>query len=62
MILRTGKGRADMKRHKWSEIKDRIKPETRDRIETEARILSDDLLLSQLLKNKGVDDSQSDER
>ena len=51
-----------MNRHKWSEIKDRIKSETRDRIETEARILSDYLRLVQLLKNKGIDDSQSHER
>ncbi len=43
-----------MKRHKWSEIKSRVKPETRARIEAEARRLSDDLHLSQLRKARGL--------
>jgi DNA-binding transcriptional regulator YiaG len=43
-----------LKRHKWSEIKDRTKPETRARIEGEARRLSDDLHLSQLRKARGL--------
>ena len=43
-----------MKRYKWSEIKDRTKPETRARIEGEARRLSDDLHLSQLRKARGL--------
>jgi DNA-binding transcriptional regulator YiaG len=46
--------RIDMKSQKWSEIKERIKPETRARIETEARRLSDDLHLSQLRKARGL--------
>jgi predicted XRE-type DNA-binding protein len=37
-----------MKRHKWSDIKARTKPETRTRMEAEAQRLSDDLHLSQL--------------
>ena len=32
-----------MKRHTWADIKARIKPEVRTRIETEARRLSDGL-------------------
>ena len=43
-----------MKRHKWSDIKARIKPVTRARIETEGRRLSDDLHLSQLRKARGL--------
>src|ERR1700691_1138822 len=43
-----------MNRHKWSEIKDRIKTETRARIETGARSLSEDLHLSQLRKARGL--------
>lgn len=43
-----------MNRHKWSEIKNRLKPETRVRIETEARTLSEDLHLSQLRKARGL--------
>jgi DNA-binding transcriptional regulator YiaG len=43
-----------MKRHKWSEIKRRTKPEIRTRIEAEARKLSGDLHLSQLRKAKGL--------
>jgi DNA-binding XRE family transcriptional regulator len=43
-----------MNRHKWSEIKDRIKPQTRARIETAARSLSEDLHLSQLRKARGL--------
>ena len=43
-----------MKRHKWSDIKSRIKPATRARIEAEGRQLSDDLHLSQLRKARGL--------
>ena len=43
-----------MKRHKWSHIKARSKPETRARIEAEAQRLSDDLHLSQLRKARGL--------
>ncbi len=43
-----------MKRHKWSDIKARAKPETRARIEAEAQRLSDDLHLSQLRKARGL--------
>ena len=43
-----------MKRHKWSDIKARAKPETRFRIEAEAQRLSDDLHLSQLRKARGL--------
>ena len=43
-----------MKRHKWSDIKARMKPETRARMEAEARQLSDDLHLSQLRKARGL--------
>ena len=43
-----------MKRQKWSDIKARIKPATRARIETEGRRLSDDLHLSQLRKARGL--------
>jgi len=43
-----------MKRYKWSDIKARTKPETRARIEAEARRLSDDLHLSQLRKARGL--------
>jgi DNA-binding transcriptional regulator YiaG len=43
-----------MKRHKWSDIKARTKPETRTRIEAEARRLSEDLHLSQLRKARGL--------
>jgi DNA-binding transcriptional regulator YiaG len=43
-----------MKRHKWSDIKARMKPETRDRMEAEARQLSEDLHLSQLRKARGL--------
>ena len=43
-----------MKRHKWSEMKGRMKPEMRARIEAEARGLSDDLHLSQLRKARGL--------
>jgi len=43
-----------MKRHKWSDIKARIKPATRARIEAEGRRLSDDLHLSQLRKARGL--------
>jgi hypothetical protein len=44
-----------MKRQKWSEIKDRLKPKTRAWIEAEARRLSDDLHLSRLRKAPGID-------
>lgn len=43
-----------MKRHKWSEIKARTRPETRARIKAEARRLSEDLHLSQLRKARGL--------
>jgi DNA-binding transcriptional regulator YiaG len=43
-----------MNRHKWSDIKARTKPQTRSRIEAEARRLSDDLHLSQLRKARGL--------
>jgi DNA-binding XRE family transcriptional regulator len=43
-----------MKRQKWSDIKARIKPATRARIEAEGRRLSDDLHLSQLRKARGL--------
>ena len=43
-----------MKRHKWSDIKARTKPETRSRMEAEARRLSEDLHLSQLRKARGL--------
>jgi DNA-binding transcriptional regulator YiaG len=43
-----------MKRHKWSDIKARTRPETRSRIDAEARRLSDDLHLSQLRKARGL--------
>jgi DNA-binding transcriptional regulator YiaG len=43
-----------MKRHKWSEIKARLKPETRERIERSARGLSEELHLAQLRKAKGL--------
>jgi len=49
-----GTGRADMKRHKWTDIKARTKPETRRRMETEAHRLSEDLHLSQLRKARGL--------
>ena len=43
-----------MTRHKWSDIKARVKPDTRARIEAEARRLADDLHLSQLRKARGL--------
>ena len=43
-----------MKRHKWTDIKGRTKPETRRRIEAEAQRLSEDLHLSQLRKARGL--------
>jgi DNA-binding transcriptional regulator YiaG len=43
-----------MKRHKWSDIKVRTKPETRARIGAEAQRLSEDLHLSQLRKARGL--------
>ena len=43
-----------MKRQKWSDIKARIKPATRARIEAEGRRLSNDLHLSQLRKARGL--------
>ncbi len=53
-LRETGAGRTDMKRHKWSDIKARSKPETRARIEAAAQRLSDDLHLSQLRKARGL--------
>ena len=43
-----------MKRHKWADIKSRVKPEARVRIEAEARRLSEELHLSQLRKARGL--------
>jgi len=43
-----------MKRHKWTDIKARTKPETRRRIEAEAQRRSEDLHLSQLRKARGL--------
>lgn len=43
-----------MKRQKWTDIKTRVTPETRSRIESEARRLSDELHLSQLRKARGL--------
>lgn len=43
-----------MKRHTWADTKARVKPETRSRIESEARRLSGELHLSQLRKAKGL--------
>ena len=43
-----------MKRHKWSDIKARMKPETRARMEAAARRLSAELHLSQLRKARGL--------
>ena len=43
-----------MKRHKWTDIKARLKPETRERIEAGARGLSEELHLAQLRKAKGL--------
>ena len=43
-----------MKRHKWTDIKARTKPETRRRIEAQAQRLSEDLHLSQLRKARGL--------
>ena len=43
-----------MKRHTWADIKASVKPETRARIESESRRLSEELHLSQLRKAKGL--------
>lgn len=43
-----------MKWHKWADIKARVKPETRARIEAEAHHLSEELHLSQLRKARGL--------
>lgn len=43
-----------MKRHTWADIKARVKPATRARIESESRRLSEELHLSQLRKAKGL--------
>lgn len=43
-----------MKRQAWAELKMRIKPETRTRVETEATRLSDELHLAQLRKARGL--------
>jgi len=43
-----------MKRHKWTDIKARTKPETRRRIEAASQRLSEDLHLSQLRKARGL--------
>jgi DNA-binding transcriptional regulator YiaG len=43
-----------VKRYAWADIKARVKPATRARIESEARRLSEHLHLSQLRKAKGL--------
>ncbi len=43
-----------MKRHKWADIKARMRPDARQRMESEARKLSDELHLSQLRKARGL--------
>ena len=43
-----------MKRHKWTDIKARLKPGTRAEIEAGALRLSEELHLSQLRKAKGL--------
>jgi DNA-binding transcriptional regulator YiaG len=43
-----------MKSRQWTDIKARVKPKKRTRIETEARGLSDELHLSQLRKARGL--------
>lgn len=43
-----------MKRHKWADIKARVRPSARDLIEAEARELSDELHLSQLRRARGL--------
>ena len=43
-----------MKRHKWSDIKARLKPETKRSIELGSRELADQLHLAQLRKAKGL--------
>jgi DNA-binding transcriptional regulator YiaG len=43
-----------MKRHKWAEIKARMKPEVRAAAEADARRLSEELHLSQLRKARGL--------
>src|SRR5690606_36326385 len=47
-------GRPAIKRHTWTDIKARVKHETRARMESEARRLSEELHLSQLRKAKGL--------
>jgi len=41
-------------RHKWTDIKARVRPATRARMEADARKLSDELHLSQLRKARGL--------
>jgi len=43
-----------MTRHKWADIKARVRPGTRERMEAQARELSDQLHLSQLRKARGL--------
>ena len=43
-----------MKRQKWADIKSRMKPDTRARLEAGARQLSEELHLSQLRKARGL--------
>jgi len=43
-----------MSRHKWADIKARVRLATRARMEAEARQLSDELHLSQLRKARGL--------
>ncbi|MCC7241794.1 MAG: helix-turn-helix transcriptional regulator [Acidobacteria bacterium] len=43
-----------MKRQKWADIKSRMAPATRERLETGARQLAEELHLSQLRKARGL--------
>jgi DNA-binding transcriptional regulator YiaG len=43
-----------MKRHKWADIKAGMRPAARQRMESEARELSDEMHLSQLRKARGL--------
>ena len=43
-----------MKRHKWADIKARVRPETRARLEAEARQLTEELHLAQLRRARGL--------
>jgi DNA-binding transcriptional regulator YiaG len=43
-----------MKRQKWADVKARMKPDVRARVEADARRLSEELHLSQLRKARGL--------